>query len=93
MRKNIFMPLALGMAIISGCARDVSISSNELTKEYLEMWVKENYPEAKLAGSGIYILEEKEGSGDLYNFESYAMLGTTISSMSGDISSTTDEQF
>lgn len=92
MRKNIFMPLALGMAIISGCARDVSIPSNELTKEYLEMWVKENYPNAKLAGSGIYVLEETEGSGDLYNFESYAMLGTTISSMSGDISSTTDEQ-
>lgn len=92
MRKNIFMPLALGAAIISGCARDVSLSSNEMTKEYLDLWVKENYPHAKVAGNGIYILEEKEGAGDLYNFEGYAMLGTTISSLSGDISSTTDEQ-
>lgn len=99
MTKNIFLTAALGLALIYGCAIDASVSPNELTKEYLDMWVKTNYPAAKTAGNGIYILEEKEGAGELYNFESFAMVGMTtysmprdISSKEGDISSTTDEK-
>ncbi len=91
MKNNIFLTLAIATAIFSGCAKDVTPSANQLTKEYLDLWLKKNHPHAKIAGNGIYILEDKEGTGETFKFESYAMVNTTASSLDGTISSSTYE--
>lgn len=92
MKNNIFLPLAIAAAMISGCAKDVTPSTNELSREYLNLWIQKNYPDARMAGNGIYIIEDKEGTGSAFNFETYAMVNTTISSLEGNISSTTSEK-
>lgn len=86
-----FLPIALGSIIAFGCAKDVSPSNNELNKEYLEKWVQKNYPDAKIAGNGIYILEETAGNGKTYNGEPFARISSTTSSLSGEIVATTYE--
>ncbi len=83
---------AAAAILVSACGKSETSSSNGQSLEYIEAWVKHNYPQAEKSALGTYILEDTPGSGDTYNGEAYAFVTYTVSSMNGTISSTTDEK-
>lgn len=89
--RNIILGGAIVLAA-AGCAKNVITSSNEQTRLYIEAWLKQNYPDATKEGNGIYVLENKEGTGKAFDGEPYAFVSYTASSMDGTISATTDEK-
>ena len=81
--------LLFGAAVL-GCAQEEKYSANENEKEYLEAWLKTNYPDAVQAGNGIYILEDVTGNGAAYAGEEYVHVDYDATSLDGTISSSTD---
>lgn len=88
LRKTIIIPLLAVLA--AGCAKEVATSTNLLEEEYIEAWLKSNYPNATKSGTGIYILDDQPGSGAAYNAESYVHVDFTTKDIDGTIISTTD---
>ncbi len=81
--------------IMAGCAKHVSTGPNEANERYFDAWMKVNHPTAKPSGLGIYVLNEKKGSGQSQaevKENGYAYLSYKISSLSGEISSYTDKE-
>lgn len=89
--RNIILGGALILAA-AGCAKNITTSSNEQTKLYIEAWLAKNHPSAKVEGNGIYVLEDIPGDGKQYNGETYAEIVYTVSDMNGNITSTLDEK-
>lgn len=82
-----------GMLIIaSACAKEKTTNTNFQTREYIEAWVSQNYPNAVKTQHGAYILEETDGNGMFYTGEKYAYVTYTLSNMNGKITETTDEK-
>ena len=83
--------IALGLAA-AGCAKPVTTSTGEWSQEYLGMWMEQYHPGIQQQPSGIYILEDQPGTGALWNAElPYTFATLTIRTLSGSVSSTTDE--
>ncbi len=79
------------VALTASCAKSSTATSNEQSKEYIDAWVSMKYPEATQTSVGAYILEDTPGDGAEYNGEAYVFVSYTLASMSGTISSTTEE--
>lgn len=78
------------MLLVSGCADNKDKTSDEINKEYIEAWMKVNHPGITPTGKGIYILDDKEGTGEALGDEDYfAMIEYTVAGMDGTISATT----
>lgn len=78
------------MLLASGCADDKDKTSDEINKEYIEAWMKVNHPGITPTGKGIYILDDKEGTGEALGDKDYfAMIEYTVADMDGNISATT----
>ena len=81
------------LAILSGCAKESSVDTTGMEKEYMEAWMNANHPGVPATGRGIYILEDVPGTGaaisddDLYLFLEY-----TETDLEGNISSTTSKK-
>ena len=83
--------LALGI-MAAGCAKPVTPSTGEWAQEYLGMWMEKYHPGVQQQPSGIYILEDQPGTGALWNAEiPYTYASSTVRTLSGSVSSTTDE--
>ncbi|MDD7456602.1 MAG: FKBP-type peptidyl-prolyl cis-trans isomerase [Bacteroidales bacterium] len=79
------------MLLVSGCADNKDKTSDEINKEYIEAWMKVNYPGITPTGKGIYILDDKEGTGEALGDKDYfAMIEYTVADMDGTISATTN---
>lgn len=92
MTKKIII-LALLAAAAAGCAKETTMSTGELAKAYLDLWIQEYQPGLVPNASGIYIMEETVGTGDLRDSEKpYAYIRTTVRTLDGTISSTSDEE-
>lgn len=88
--KYLFLALAASLAL--SCAKDSSLSTGEIAKQYLEAWMNEFYPGLTPEKSGIYILEDTPGDGAAWDSSlGYTYAETTIRFISGEISSTCDE--
>jgi len=88
--KTLILPLLAVLA--AGCAKEAKSSTNEMEKEYIEAWLKVNYPNVHETGHGIYILEDIPGTGAAYSGEDYVHLNYTTTDLEGTIASTTDKE-
>ena len=83
--------IALGLAA-AGCAKPVTTSTGQWAQDYLSLWMEKYHPGVQQQPSGIYILEDQPGTGALWNAEQpYTYAASTIRSLSGSVTSTTEE--
>ncbi|MBR1406383.1 MAG: FKBP-type peptidyl-prolyl cis-trans isomerase [Bacteroidales bacterium] len=90
MKTNKIAWLLIGAALLTGCAKSVSVSDNADNKAYIEAWMAKNHPGISASGTGIYILDDKAGTGTTYSGQDYVYIRFTIRDMNGNISSTTE---
>lgn len=83
--------VALAIAV-TGCAKHAASGPNDANKRYFDAWMELNHPDAEPSGLGIYIIEEKEGSGTMVEDNGYARLDYRIRNLEGTISSYTDKE-
>lgn len=95
MNRKVFKPLALlavTCAVAVACAQENTKSTGEKAKEYLELFIQKYYPYVTPNEYGIFVLEETPGTGKVWSPDSaYTYAHSTIRTLSGTISSTTDE--
>ena len=65
---------------------------NEANQRYFNAWMKLNHPDAKPTGLGIYIIEDKPGTGIEVEGDGYAMMDYIITDLEGNISAYTFEE-
>lgn len=71
------------------CAKEASTTKNEANQRYLEAWMSVNHPEASASGLGIYVLDDKTGSGEVIGDEDYYVFTeTTVTDLEGNVTST-----
>lgn len=84
----------LATLVVAGCAKETSVSSGVSAKNYFDAWIQVHYPKLEPTPLGAYVIEEKEGSGDLvgdYEQSPYILANYVVSLLDGEISSTTYE--
>ena len=94
MNKSAYI-LAVAALVLAaaGCAKPVTTSTGEWSQEYLGLWMNQYHPGIQQEPSGIYILEDKPGTGALWNAElPYTFASLTIRTLSGTVSSTSEEE-
>ena len=92
MNKKLLIPLALLCLLAPGCAKKTTSTTGADAKEYLQLWMDKFHPGINANADGLYILEDIPGTGEDWNSEkAYIFTEATIRSLSGTISSTTDE--
>ena len=88
-RHYIYLVIAAAFAaVLASCAKTVSDDEKAELREFLQEWMAYTHPGVTPNSNGIYILEEKEGYGALYNDHDYAYMEVTIADLEGNISST-----
>ncbi|MBR1569249.1 MAG: FKBP-type peptidyl-prolyl cis-trans isomerase [Bacteroidales bacterium] len=92
MKKTVIYALFAGALLAAGCAKNATISTGENARSYLELWMNEYHPAVSQSPSGIYILEDKEGTGAVWDSnQEYSFLITTIRGLNGKVTSTAHE--
>lgn len=91
MKTKYIVLAALGLLAL-GCTVDNSLSSGEVAREYLAIWMDKYHPGISPNADGLYILKDTPGTGSQWDPEqAYAYVECTISGLDGTISSTTEE--
>ena len=80
--------IALGLA---GCAKSPVYGLNDANKKYLEAYVTTYYPDATPTALGSYIIEQKDGDGDLLDSYDYIRCSYTVRTLDNQVSGTTDK--
>lgn len=78
---------------MASCAKDTTTLPNDGNKRFLEAWMKIHHPEAVKGDLGIYILEERTGSGREAGSAQdypYAYVSYTATDLDGNILESTD---
>ena len=85
--------VAVVMAVLSGCAKETTVDTSGIEKEYLEAWMNVNHPGISPTGRGIYILEDQPGAGDAISDDDfYIFLDYTETDLDGNVTSTTSKK-
>lgn len=93
MRKH----LAASLAVLSGtllafsCAKSEKSSLNEDNKYYFDAWIALNYPGAEPSGHGIYLLEDRAGTGEEYQDQLIVSVDYTVTDLEGNVQNTTSK--
>ena len=91
-KRLLMLPLAAAV-LLTGCAKSEKTNDHETTKRYLDAWVGVNYPGVTPTELGIYILEDKPGTGEMYDAkQTFVIANYTIRDLEGNVSSTTDKK-
>ena len=81
------------IAIIAGCAKDVSVDTSHMSKQYFDAWMSVNHPGATPSGLGVYILEDTPGNGPAITDDDFIIFADyTSTDMEGNVNSTTQEK-
>lgn len=90
--RNIFSHAALAaiLIVVASCAKEREYSKNGDEVSYFNSWVHINYPDIKEEESGIYILEDKVGTGEKVEDNDYLFVKYTSTDLEGNITATTD---
>lgn len=92
MNKTLLIPLAVLCLLAPSCAKKTASVAGAEAQEYLQLWMDKFHPGVAPNADGLYILEDIPGTGEAWNSEKlYVYVDVTIRSLSGTISSTTDE--
>lgn len=93
MKKVFSTALYIAAALfLAGCAKTVIPGPNEANKRYFDAWMQINHPNVSPTGLGIYVIDDKEGSGPSVTDNGFALVDYRISSLEGNISSYTDQE-
>lgn len=94
LRKTIILGVAAAsMALATSCAKEVSTDTSNMAREFIEAWMKVNHPEAKAQGLGVYIIDDKPGTGPLVTEDDmYLYTEFTTYDIDGNITGTTVEE-
>lgn len=92
-RNYIILACAAAALLISSCAKISKEGKNDAAKRYFDAWMKINHPEAQRTEPGIYIIDDKPGSGveigDLEKYP-YAYIEYTVRGLDGTVTTTND---
>lgn len=86
--------MALAATVLGGCAKPVTIGKNEAAKRYFDAWVLTHYPDVRKTFPGIYIVEDKPGTGvEIHDSETYPFVRAVYTStdLDGNVISTTEK--
>lgn len=79
-------------ALFAGCAQTTATTTGEEAKAYLDLMLENFFPDAKVNENGVYILSDQPGNGLPWtDVLPYTCAVTTIKSLGGTITSTSDE--
>ena len=92
--KRILIMAALMAAALSAtnCARQTPIGPNDATKRYLDAWMQINNINVEPTDLGIYILEDKPGTGIAVEKDGLAFLDYTTYDLEGNIVNYTSDK-
>ena len=93
MNKSFVLLLsAIGLLAV-GCAQQDPASEGKKAEEYITLYMESFYPDVARESSGIYILEDTPGSGELWDDDlDYIYASITVRDLGGTITSTRDEK-
>lgn len=90
-RKPILLMAAVCL-LAGACAKNQASTTGQTAQEYLKLWMDKFHPGIPAGEDGLYILEETPGTGVEWTSEApYIRVHSTIRTLDGTISSTTDE--
>jgi len=91
MNKKVLVFLAVACLLAGACAKSQTSATGEEAREYIQLWMDKYHPGISANSDGLYILDETEGTGDEWNNQkAYVLVHSTIRTLDGTISSTTD---
>ncbi len=92
MFKRIPLAFIAGL-LMAGCAKESTLTTGEKAQKYMEKFIEKYYPFVTPNEYGIYVLEDKPGTGKLWSEDSlYTDACTTIRGLDGTITSTQEEK-
>ncbi len=71
---------------IFGCAKTPETGANDANRRYFDAWLHVNHPDVRPTGLGIYVLDEKEGTGAEVKEEGCALVDFIARDLEGNIS-------
>lgn len=91
---TLYFLAAAAVLMVAACAKDVAGGPNDGKKRYMDAWMhlynQRNNTNIQPTGRGIYILDEKEGNGNItVTDKGYAIVECTVTDLEGNISSFT----
>ena len=98
MKKNtLYIILFAAAMMVAACAKDVASGPNDGNKRYMDAWMhiynQKHNTNIQPSGLGIYILEEKEGNGNITVTDNgYAFVECISSDLEGNITSYTSAE-
>ena len=93
MKKIISAILYIAAAIaIAGCAKEAQTGSNDANKRFFDAWIHVNHPDVTPTELGIYVLEEKAGTGATVEKDGFVMVDYIITDLEGNITSFTGKE-
>lgn len=92
MNKKLILMMAAVSFLALGCAKNQTATTGQDAKEYIQLWMDKYHPGISATKDGLYILSETPGTGLEWTSEApYVLARTTIRTLDGQVSSTTDE--
>ena len=91
MRNALLVAMAAVMAA-AGCAKSEKTEPNAADQRYLEAWMQINHPSAAQTDLGVYVIDEQEGTGAVYDGEPYVYARYVVRTLDGTITSTNIEK-
>ena len=87
MKKNIISIILAATAafFIAGCAKEVKTGTNDANKRFFDAWISINHPNLTPTELGVYVLEEKAGSGATVEKDGYVMVDYKSTDLEGNI--------
>lgn len=98
MKRNIlYIALFAAILMIAACAKENAGGPNDGNKRYMDAWIhlynQRNNTNIQPTGLGIYILDEKEGNGELtVGEDGYAFVECTTTDLEGNIGAYTSAE-
>ena len=93
MNKKLLLPLAAVCLLAGACAKNEVSTTGQNAKKYIQLWMDKYHPGISANENGLYILEDTPGTGFEWTGASqYIYARSTITTLSGTISSTTEEK-
>lgn len=78
--------------IIASCAKEGKTGKNDAYITYFQSWMKVHHPEAAPTGLGIYIMDDKPGTGAaISDKDKYILVRYTTRDLDGKVNGTTEE--
>lgn len=79
----------LAAVAVAGCAKEVSVGSNDANKRFFDAWIHVNHPGVTPTELGTYVLEENPGDGATVEKDGFAIVDYVVTDLEGNITSYT----